>query len=86
MAKFVPTKSYFAEVLLLLFRMCKSAHEAHESLTTIHGDDSISLKCCQEWYKRFEHNSKYVIDPDKKLSSDEIEELLAQDSIWSLTD
>lgn len=79
-----PTKEHLREVLLFMFKWKKSATEAHTIIAEVHGEDVMSIRRCQEWFKQFKEgdinlNNKDRGKPPKQFEDTELQALLDED-------
>lgn len=76
--------AFAAKLLLLLFKMKKSAAESRRWLVEPYGDDILSEQACREWFRRFrsgelDFEDKQRAGPSKKFEDAELQALLDQD-------
>lgn len=84
MSNFVPEKCHMREALLFLFNLKKNATEAHQMLVDAYIQRALSLRTCQEWFKRFKAGDFDVNDkehgkPPQKFQDSELQALLDED-------
>ena len=79
-----PKKEHLREVLLFMFNWKKSAVEAHEMIAEVYGQDIITVRACQKWFKRFKEgdldlDNKDRGKPPKRFKDEELQALLDED-------
>jgi [histone H3]-lysine36 N-dimethyltransferase SETMAR len=84
MSSFVPEKRHSREVLLFMFNAKKTATEAHKWLAEVYGQHAMSIRSCQEWFKRFKSGNFGIEDkthgkPPKKFENEKLQNLLDED-------
>lgn len=80
----VPKKEHLREVLLFMFNWKKSAIEAHKNIAEVYGEDAITVRACQKWFKRFKEgdfdlSNKDRGRPPKQFEDDDLQALLDED-------
>lgn len=73
------------EVLIVCFKMKKSAAEAHQMLLNTYVEATISERTCREWFQRFKNGDLDVEEQhggrrEKIFEDVELEALLDRDS------
>lgn len=79
-----PTKEHLREVLLFMFKGKKSATEAHEMIGEVYGQDILTVRACQKWFKRFKDGDFDLVNKDRgrppnRFEDDELQALLDED-------
>lgn len=71
-------------MLLFMFNWKKSAIEAHKNIAEVYGEDAITVRACQKWFKRFKEgdfdlSNKDRGRPPKQFEDDDLQALLDED-------
>ena len=60
-----PKKEHLREVLLFMFKWKKTAVDSHKMIAEVYGEDAITVRACQKWFKRFREGDFDLSNKDR---------------------
>lgn len=80
-----PKKEFLRRVLLNYFNMNKSVYDSFWTLEDVYGEEALTERTCQRWFKRFKSGKFNLEDKDyirkpKKFEDEELEVMVNEDS------
>lgn len=75
---------HFRHILLSYFRKGKKASEAHRALCKVYGDECLTERTCQNWFKKFRSGNFSVKDDQRsgrptEVNNDQIKDIIEAD-------